>query len=366
MISGPAPAVRSLRTAPPRRRIPVRALEFVSGTSLIVPYYHMVSDAAVPHVRHLYRFRSIKEFESDLAYLLRHFVPVELHDIVALVDGTVTLPRPSFHLTFDDGFREMHDVVAPILRRRGVPATFFLATAFLDQRDIAHHNAISLVLERLGRSLPRSHRDEIERILPQSSVHHGDLTSRLAAIPYRDRAIVDRLAAIVDVDLKQYLADARPYLCSEQVRSLIRQGFTIGAHSHDHPRYGDLPLADQIDQTTTSLDFLTAAFGIIERAFAFPHTDSGVGPEFFRTIFSTKIVSVSFGTAGLLPHFHRRNIERISMEQTSAPASQILARQYARSLYYRCRSAFFGDNKGSSCNSSGQPSAPKNLTIIKP
>jgi peptidoglycan/xylan/chitin deacetylase (PgdA/CDA1 family) len=336
------PVVRTLHAEQRRRLIPVRGLQFVSGTSLIVPYYHMVSDEDVPHVRHLYRFRSIKEFEADLEFLLRHFVPVGLNDVVALVDGRLTFPRPSFHLTFDDGFREVHDVVAPILRRRGVPATFFLATAFLDQRDIAHHNAISLVLDRLSRRSLRSHRDEIERIIPQSPAGPVDMMSRLSSISYRDRAVVDKIAAIVDLDLKQYLADSRPYLGSEEVRSLIRQGFTIGAHSHDHPLYRDLALADQIDQTKSSIDFLTAAFAIVERAFAFPHTDCGVGAEFFRTIFSTQIVSLSFGTAGLVPHFHRRNIERISMENTSAPAARILARQYARSLYHRCRSALSG------------------------
>src|SRR5579863_3178357 len=135
-------------------RMPMGWVRLLSGVSLVVPYYHMVTDSPVPHVSHLYRFRTIPEFTSDVEFLLRHFEPVTLVDIVDVLNGHKFLNRPCFHLTFDDGFREMHDIVAPILRRLGVPATFFVTTAFLDGGGLALHNALSVLLDRLesGRS----------------------------------------------------------------------------------------------------------------------------------------------------------------------------------------------------------------------
>ena len=129
--------------------MPLEWVRPLSGVSLVVPYYHMVSDVSVPHVSHLYRFRTISEFRSDIEFFLRHFEPVTLREIVDALNGTRTLGRSCFHLTFDDGFREMHDIVAPILQQAGVPATFFLNTAFLDGGGIAHHNALSVLLDRL-------------------------------------------------------------------------------------------------------------------------------------------------------------------------------------------------------------------------
>jgi hypothetical protein len=52
--------------------------------------YHMVSDAAVPHLRH-YPFLDQTAFEADLAYLQRHFTIMHYPDLArrrAAGDGT--------------------------------------------------------------------------------------------------------------------------------------------------------------------------------------------------------------------------------------------------------------------------------------
>ena len=84
--------------------MPMEWVRPLSGVSLVVPFYHMVSDVHVPHVSNLYRFRTIAEFTSDVEFLARHFEPVTLNDIVDALNGTRTLSRCCFHLTFDDGF----------------------------------------------------------------------------------------------------------------------------------------------------------------------------------------------------------------------------------------------------------------------
>jgi peptidoglycan/xylan/chitin deacetylase (PgdA/CDA1 family) len=231
----------------------------------------------------------------------------------------------------------MHDIVAPVLLRRGVPATFFVATAFLDQSGIAYHNAISLILDRLTQPLPESTNLELDRALPSAFGPHGDPASRLLSIRYHDRSVVNKLAAVVGLDLDRYLDEVRPYLSSDAVRSLIQQGFTIGAHSHDHPPYAELSLEDQIVQTSSSMDLLVRRFGVQTRAFAFPYTGEGVGSQFYEVMFGNRILDVCFGTGGLVKHFHPRSIERVSMEKTSATAAQIVGRQYARAIYYGSR-----------------------------
>jgi peptidoglycan/xylan/chitin deacetylase (PgdA/CDA1 family) len=312
----------------------------LSRVSLVVPYYHMVSDTFVPHVSHLYRFRTIAEFTSDLEFLVRHLEPVTLSDIVDALNGTRTLSRSCFHLTFDDGFREMHDIVAPILHRAGVPATFFLNTAFLDGGGLAHHNALSVLLDRIGsRRAPLGGAvlKGVESLLPAASSDCATLKARVLSIRYGQKALVRCLAETLDVDLDQYVRETRPYLSSEQIATLLDMGFSIGAHSHDHPLYADLPLSQQVAQTRRSLEVLDTRFGVSPKAFAFPHTDSGVEESFFSAVFSERLLDVSFGTAGLVSHFHPRNIERVSMEKTSAPAADILARQFARATYFRLR-----------------------------
>src|ERR1700692_4365500 len=176
-------ALRSLTIA--ATRIAVGCVRSLPALSLVVPYYHMVGDSHVPHVSHLYRFRTIAEFNADLEFLLTHFCPVGLRDIIDALDGRCTLRRPCFHLTFDDGFAEMHDVVAPILHRAGVPATFFLATAFLDGGGLAHHNALSVILERIRNGRPAfnaTQRWAIEALLPTAQDEPQSIESRIMRI----------------------------------------------------------------------------------------------------------------------------------------------------------------------------------------
>jgi peptidoglycan/xylan/chitin deacetylase (PgdA/CDA1 family) len=322
-----------------RSVIPFQIWPVLSRVSLVVPYYHMVSNDHIAHVRHLYRFRNVAEFESDLDFLLRRFVSMELEDIVAMLNGKGQLSQRCFHLTFDDGFREMYEVVAPILSRKGIPATFFLNTAFLDQQGMAHHNKISLLIDCMQRQLPSDALRKIEALLPPAKAGES-LKSRLLSIRHADKWIVEAIAIIAEVDFNEYLSTARPYLSSEQVRGLLKQGFSIGAHSIDHPLYADLPLKEQIRQTRVSVDFIESRFGVHTRAFAFPYTDAGVRPEFFDAMLTTGVLDASFGTGRLVRHFHPRNIERFSMENCSDTAEAIVAREYARAVYHGCLHRF--------------------------
>jgi peptidoglycan/xylan/chitin deacetylase (PgdA/CDA1 family) len=311
----------------------------LSGVPLLVPYYHMVSDAPVPHVSPLYRFRTIAEFTADLECLARHFQPVTLNDIVDHLNGVRPLGRRCFHLTFDDGFREMYDVVAPILRRAGVPATFFVNTAFLDCGGIAHYNALSVLLDRLeslGSAISAASRQRLDAMLqPPAGNEDTSLRKLMLSLRHAQRPLVDALADVLDIDLDEYVRDRRPYLSSEQIGTLLQNGFTIGAHSHEHPRYTDLSLTEQIEQTRKSVEFIEQRFAVKPKAFAFPHSADGVGPAFFKAVFDESLLDVSFGTGGLVPPVHRRNIDRFSMEQSTVSASEILARQLMRAGYFR-------------------------------
>lgn len=312
----------------------------LSGVALVVPFYHMVSDSHVPHVSNLYRFRTVAEFTADVEFFARHFEPVTLGDIVDALNGTRTLPHSCVHLTFDDGFREMHDTVVPILRRAGIPATFFLNTAFLDGGGLAHYNAISVLLDQIQEQYPRGSAvaARLESILPGAEGHGTTLRERMLSIGYGQKALVHSLADVLEVDLDQYVREMRPHLTSTEVTALVRQGFSVGSHSHDHPLYSDLSLADQLTQTRMSMDLIEKRYGANPKAFAFPHNDDGIQDEFFDAVFSESVLDVTFGTSGLVAHRHPRNIQRVTMEKTSASAGRILARQFTRATYIRLRS----------------------------
>jgi peptidoglycan/xylan/chitin deacetylase (PgdA/CDA1 family) len=320
-------------------KIPDPVWDQVSEEACLLPYYHMVSDEIIPHVSPLYRFRSTAEFEADLDYFLRRRRAVSIGEFLEAVRATGAPPNRSFLLTFDDGFREMHSVVMPILMKKGVPATFFLTSSTIDNVEMVHHQKIGLLLDRrqaLGGRFPEP---EALRLLALAGLSGGDVVAVLKSVPWKSRAALDQVAQACDLDFADYLRRRQPYVTSDDVRDLARNGMGIGAHSIDHPRYAEIPLEEQVRQTRESMGALTRQFALNLRAFAFPHTDHGVSAEFFNRVFRGGILDVSFGTSGPAQDPIKLNFQRFTMEKTLLPAPAILARHRLRRLKLRASGA---------------------------
>lgn len=318
--------------------VPLPLWDALTGVDWALPYYHMVSDEAIAHVSHLYRYRSAGEFTADVEFFCRHYRPIALEEFLAAVRANGRPPARSFLLTFDDGFREMHDVVAPILKAKGVPAVFFLTSASVDNRALIFHQKISLLIAALrAPGATAAMGAQVSRRLAEAGMVGDDAVSQLKGVDYAHRAVLDACGEICDVDFARYLAEQQPYLTSEQVRGLLADGFAVGAHSVDHPRYGDLPLAEQLTQTRDSMRFLQERFGPQPRAFAFPHHDTDVGQAFFEQVFGDSTVEVSFGTGGRAFGAWPGHFQRFSMEKRAGSARQLVSRHYAAHGWHRLR-----------------------------
>jgi len=319
--------------------IPQSILDYVSPSRLILPYYHMISDEKVDHTFNLYQHKSANEFIKDLDYLLDHYEPVGLSDIFEAKNEGWVMSKPSFHLTFDDGFREMSDVVAPILRRKGVPATFFVNRAFTDNKSMCHEQKASIIAEKAKTELPVYVRDSIIALMKKSNMNVKDILSAITAISFSDRHLLDDIANIMEVDFDEYLKTQKPYLDSHQIRGLIKMDFTIGSHSIDHPLYGEISFDEQVHQTIESTRWVRETFGLDYGAFAFPYTGRYVNEKFFSDIRSSGLVDISFGTDGMVNENLSFHLERFSMEKPLLPAKKIINIQYAKQLYsgYRPR-----------------------------
>jgi peptidoglycan/xylan/chitin deacetylase (PgdA/CDA1 family) len=303
-----------------------------SGVNPIAVYYHLVSDSEVPHISNLYRFRNVSQFKRDLDVLLGSFHPVSLQDFLLSFDRQQELPKNSFLLTFDDGLAECYEIIAPILKQKGVPGTFFVCSAFVDNKRLSYDSKKSLLVGLIKRgklSLPDEAR--VHAILQEAGILELDLVLALLSVAYQKQFALDQIAEALHYDFSTYLKAFQPYLTSDQCAELLKMGHAIGAHSIDHPRYQDLPLAEQIHQTRESVRFVKERFSIKYGAFAFPYSDASISKRFFWRIFEESVgVDVCFGNNGLLADSITRNIQRTTMEKTWMPAEAILGRSFAR------------------------------------
>lgn len=172
-------------------------------------------------------------FEEIIGWIKSWFNVLPLDAAVDLLK-CYKLPARAAAITFDDGYADNHDVALPILQRHGLPATFFIASGFLDGgrmwndtviESIRHCQQPTLDLDRLqlGRHSIRNSAEKkqaIENIIGQikymAIIERTDTTA----------AIAEAAGITPPCDLM---------MTSTQVRALHQAGMQIGAHTLSHP-----------------------------------------------------------------------------------------------------------------------------------
>lgn len=320
------------------RAIPLTWLAGLTHQRFLLPFYHTISDRKLQHIDHLYRVKNVKEFETDLEFLLRYFVPVDYQRFFETANSKTKLSKPVFLLTFDDGLREFHDIIAPILTRKGIPAVCFVNSAFADNKDLFFKHKASVLVSLLRENNGLQKRSEVKAWMSIHSVRN--IASWILSVPYAEKEKLDAFASAIGYDFKEYLDTVRPYLTSAQIEKLIRDGFHFGGHSIDHPEYRLLSYEEQLRQTIESLRYLRETFGINYHLFSFPFTDYGVSNKFFQTIHSDTIVDLSFGGAGIKRERYPFHFQRTAFEREKLTGCDI----YKIELIYSALQSVIGKN----------------------
>lgn len=330
---------RLLRSLQPlASSIPLNWLVSLTGQRLFLPFYHSVqADQPLAHIRHLYDLRSLDDFEKDLDFLLKHYQPIDLKGLWDQLKSGVPFKENTFFLSFDDGLREIADHIAPLLLKKGIPATFFINSAFVANQGLFFRYQASLLIEQLAKQKV----SEAQKKAIQTRLGTSDFKKAILNISYLEKTILQEIATILEISFDDFLKKEKPYLDHTQIQQLIAQGFTIGSHSVDHPLYHQLTLEEQIRQSRESQDFVNQHFPQAVKAFAFPFTDHKVYTAFFERIIQEQIVDISFGTAGLKQEALPFHLQRFPVEAFPFPIHELVSAEY----FYYFGKSFLGKNK---------------------
>jgi peptidoglycan/xylan/chitin deacetylase (PgdA/CDA1 family) len=172
-----------------------------------------------------------RKFEAFCRFFGSHFRVLPLSQQIAGWQAGQSMAG-TLAITFDDGYLDNHEVAAPILRKLGLPATFFVTTGFIG----------TLAVPAWDETLP----------MPQR------------------------------------------WMSWDEVRSLAKQGFEVGSHSHQHldmaSAQAEIVRADLLE----SRHKLERELGILPRLFAYPFG----GPEHISEVAREIVRNVGFECCG--------------------------------------------------------------------
>ena len=200
-----------------------------SRASLLVLIFHRVLDRKDPLLE---GEPDAHEFGTQLDVIRSVCRVLPLEEAVdRLRSGS--LPQRAVSITFDDGYANNRTAAAPMLKERGLPATIFVATGYLNGGRMFNDTVIEAIrragpeldlrdlgFERFEFTDDASRLRAINRLLPKIKYRAPEERVRCA------EAIAAKVGARLPDDLM--MTDA-------QVRELASFGVSIGAHTVHHP-----------------------------------------------------------------------------------------------------------------------------------
>jgi peptidoglycan/xylan/chitin deacetylase (PgdA/CDA1 family) len=318
--------------------LPLSLLIKISGQRFILPCYHVISDSYMPHIANLYKYKNISSFRSDLDFFLKYYKPVDLPVLIDMIKNNRKFDSNTFFLSFDDGLKEFYNIIAPILLEKGIPATCFLNSAFIDNKDMFFRYKASILIDLIKNTGRKSGIwKSINIWFADNNMSLVNYRSELLKIKYDSREKLDELAKLLDFNFRDYLNKEQPYLTSYQINELIKKGFYFGSHSINHPEYRYIPLNEQINQTKISVEDIAYRFKLNYRIFAFPFTDFNVPLQFFQEINRDNSLDFTAGCAGIKHDSIKNNLQRIPMDEYFLKAAIRIRIDY---FYFLIKSVF--------------------------
>lgn len=241
------------------------------GQVAILTYHRVVSDDMVREERiQAGMYVRVQSFESQIDYLRKRFVVLSIAELLELW-RTDRFEREKSYcvITFDDGWRDNYLYAFPLLRKRGVSATIFLATdyigtarwfwpdeiAFLlgqanERKSTAEVGRAVLTLLKempaIGERADGKLRAELES---GKTIGADDLIEWCKGLqPELIRQFVDGLGRTFQMELPA----KRVLLDWDEVRQMADHGVTFGAHSCSHRIMTHLSPAESQTELTDS------------------------------------------------------------------------------------------------------------------
>jgi peptidoglycan/xylan/chitin deacetylase (PgdA/CDA1 family) len=211
------------------------------GRVLAVFNYHQVSPVFDPRYHGQHTWTQLDDFRRQVEYIKSYF------SVIPLPDAIDRLSRHALRgihaaITFDDGDISMQQHALPLLKQMGVPATFFVNTAY--GRGRYYWFPVLNYLEHAPDP-------QVKALLTPQLKERAAKLRRTDDPPFYDatRREVEALAAHVE--------DAQPLLVGDDwLASLDGQQFHLGAHGHEHQRYSMMSPDWQAENLRRNADLL--------------------------------------------------------------------------------------------------------------
>ncbi len=231
--------------------------------------YHRVGDGGASNYDRELWSASADAFDEQVAFMALHSDVISPDDI----EYALRSPRGRYTMmTFDDGYRDNYEIAFPILRRHGVPATFFISTGFIDQPTLPWWDEIANMVRTSQASQVR-----MEGWMPELLMFNE------AQAPHTINSLLRKYKSLQAEDAALFLSQLRHesgspraevgenhWMDWHMVRDMSENGMVIGGHTVNHPLLSRIPKDQQRQEIGDCAERILQETGKRMEYFAYP------------------------------------------------------------------------------------------------
>ena len=225
-----------------------------------------------------------RQFEAHLRLITRWFKPIPMAEMGWAVAQKKALPDKAVALTFDDGYRDNYEVAYPLLKRYGVPASFFVCPGLIDSHQgfwwdeiyalVEKTTARELDFEKLiqASGLPSYRKDGALSLL----TGHQKISAGESLVALGKKMSPPMLTIFLE-QLNEALGGPgnsnlrkRTLMDWDEIREMHRDGMEIGSHTMTHPMLTLVSESVMRTELSDARDRLCEMLGAVPEGFVYP------------------------------------------------------------------------------------------------
>lgn len=283
---------------------------------LVLTYHRVLPEIKIDFLNTVV---SLSTFNRQIETLTKKFHIISLKDSANQCLRKSSRDKMQVALTFDDGYYDNYEIVYPILKARGIPATFFIVTDYIGKSralwdfevaNILHNSKLHNI--RIG--------DEFicQNLLQSKSMFILSIINKMKSLNYINRQeILNALKEGAGSKIRN-CSDNR-CMTWQQLKEMSEHGMDIGSHSFSHPSLSRISIDEAMQEIKESKDMIENNIGKDCLHFAFPYGS--------RSDYNQKLIDYTreCGFQACLINIHgynhiKKNIfcfKRIIMEETT-------------------------------------------------
>jgi peptidoglycan/xylan/chitin deacetylase (PgdA/CDA1 family) len=212
----------------------------------------------------------VSQFLAQMSWLREHCEPI---GPAALIERSKQgrTKRPAALVTFDDGYRDYHDLAYPILKSLGIPALVFLTTSLMDEGGMLWTDELqwAVLASKAQRVSCPWDGGTVVSILDESSRRSWGQIARRHLKGLADGERQEALARMLS-ELGRPPALERQMLSWDEVRATC--DLTVfGGHTHTHPNLSRVDRSRAESEIRTCRERILSETGSAPSYFAYPN-----------------------------------------------------------------------------------------------